>query len=342
MRGKKIMAALLCASLLFGLGGCTKPADPAPDPEPIDGGTTTHIDADAPKVIQSKDIRAFFANFYLYNRWRGDREQFFEFEIRNDDSGVLTASERNSGASLPADKELLDALQAVLDKYGLVSQNGIYSVTAGLPPEFQESTLRVSYESGESLYFTVNNEPEAKWAEAVYDVFAAWFSAHGDDSLQPDRETSLVTRFDLESVEDGIYLRYSGINVQPENAIDGQTYLLMWYVWDDTAKTTLNEEFILFPEGYYEKITEILAKYDVVLKYDQSWFEHSDGYFGMSDESLHEGEEDREDRKLELYAEFESGNRFSIETRKESEIEGMKPMLDELYEYLASLFQSYR
>ena len=55
-----------------------------------------------------------------------------------------------------------------------------------------------------------------------------------------------------------------------------------------------------------------------------------------------EGEEDREDRKIELYAEFESGNRFSIETRKESEIAGLQPMLDELYEYLASLFQWYR
>ena len=126
------------------------------------------------------------------------------------------------------------------------------------------------------------------------------------------------------------------------DAIDGQTYLLEWSVWDDDAQQEITREFIVFPEDYYEKITEILAKYDVVLKYDQSWFEHSDGYFGMGDESLHEGEEDREDRKIELYAEFESGNRFSIETRKESEIAGLQPMLDELYEYFASLFQWYR
>ena len=336
------MAILLCAALLFGLAACTNEPEPEPEPEPIDGGTTTYVDADAPKVIQSKDIRAFFANFFLYNRWRGDEEKFFEFEIRLDDNGTLTATEANSGASLPADKELLDALQGVIDKYGLVSRNGLYSVTAGLPPEFQESTLRVAYESGESLAFTVNNEPEAKWAEEVYDVFAAWFSAHGDDTLQPTRETSQVTRFDLESVDGPIYLRYGGINVQPEDAIEGQTYLLEWDVYDDDAKQTITREFILFPEDYYERITEILAKYDVVLKYDQSWFEHSDGYFGMSDESLHDGEEDREDRKIELYAEFESGNRFSIETRKESEIEGLQPMLDELYEYYASLFQWYR
>ena len=104
------MAALLCASLLFGLGGCTKPV-PILDPEPIDGGTTIHTDANAPKVIQSKDIRAFFANFYLYHRWRGDEERFFEFEIRQNDEGTLTATERNSGANLPADADLLTALQ---------------------------------------------------------------------------------------------------------------------------------------------------------------------------------------------------------------------------------------
>ena len=341
MRGKKIMAALLCASLLFGLGGCTKPVSIL-DPEPIDGGTTVHTDANAPKVIQSKDIRAFFANFYLYHRWRGDEERFFEFEIKLNDEGTLTATERNSGASLPADADLLTALQEVIDKYNLAAKNGIYEVTAGLPPEFQESTLRVSYESGESLTFTQNNNPEAKWAEAVYDVFAAWFSAHGDDILQPDRETSLLNRLDIRSVEGSIYLDYCGINVNEKDAIDGETYLLMWSVWDDEAQQLLAKEFILFPEDYYERVTEILAKYDLYLKYEQSWPSHDDGYYGMGDESLHEGEEDREDRRLDLYGEFESGNRFSIETKKESEIEGLQPMLDELYEYHASLFQSYR
>ena len=332
------MAVLLCAALLFGLAACTGEPEPAPEPEPIDGGTTIHTDANAPKVIESKDIRAFYANFYLQNRWRGDRESFFEFEIRLDDKGTLTAAEKVSGASLPADKELLDALQAVIDEYDLASLNGIYEVTAGLPPEFQERYLQVSYESGESLTYTANNEPEAKWAEAFYDVFAAWFSAHGDDTLQPARESSLVTRFDLDSVENAIYLRYGGINVPEDMAIEGETYLLEWSVWDDTAKETLNEEFILFPEDYYEKITEILAKYDVCLKYDQSYFDHSDGYYGMGTKGPDDGEEDLEGRRLELYVEFESGRRMSIETKKASEIEGLGPMLSELYEYLESLF----
>ena len=335
------MAALLCASLLFGMAGCTKPAETPEEPEPIDGGTTIKTDPDAPKVIESKDIRAFSANFFLVNRWRGEMEdwnRFFEFRIENDENGTLMATETHSGASLPADKDLLNALQIVIDGYDLASRNGVYEVTAGLPPEYQESTLQVSYESGEYLTFTVNNEPEAKWAEAVFDVFAEWFAANGDDSLESARESSLVTRFDIDSVEDAVYLRYGGIKVAEDEAIDGENYLLEWSVYDDAAQTQIEEEFIRFPEDYYERITEILAKYDVVLKYDRSYYDHSDGYYGMSGKGPDDGEADLENRRLDIYIEFESGKSMSIETSKESELEALKPMLDEIFEYHASLF----
>ncbi len=338
-KGIKIMAALLCASLLFGLGGCTDKPEPVPEPEPIDGGTTDHTDPNAPKVIQSKDIRAFYTNFYLQNRWWGEEERFYEFKIELDSSGVLTASETNSGVCLPADKALLDALQGVIDEYDLVSMNGLYRVTAGLPPEYQENILQVSYESGERLSFTINNEPEAKWAEAVCDVFTAWFSANGEDGLQPARETSLVTRLNITLREGSIYTQYGGIHVQAEDAIDGQEYLLEKSVYDDAAQETLFEEDILFPEDYYERVTEILACYDLVLKYEQSYFEHGDGYFGMGGKGPGSGEEDLEDRYLDLYAEFESGKRINIETKKASEIEGMKALLTELAGYHDGLYR---
>ena len=74
-KGVILMAALLSLLVLFVLTACTQDEpDPAPEPEPIDGGTTTYIDANAPKVIESKDITAFSLNCYLSNRWRGDEE----------------------------------------------------------------------------------------------------------------------------------------------------------------------------------------------------------------------------------------------------------------------------
>ena len=94
------------------------------------------------------------------------------------------------------------------------------------------------------------------------------------------------------------------------------------------------------------KIAEILDKYDVVRKYEFSRYDrqennygnHDAGYFGWGDKTTADGEEDAQDRKVDIYVEFESGKRLNIETSKASEIDAMKPILDELTEYLDSLF----
>ena len=93
-KGVIVMAVLLGLLTLFGLSGCKE--DAVPEPEPIDGGTTTHTDANAPKVIESKDITEFSVDFYLSNRWRGDEERYFRFAVK-EEGGVLTASEEESG-----------------------------------------------------------------------------------------------------------------------------------------------------------------------------------------------------------------------------------------------------
>ena len=338
------MAVLLGLLTLFGLGGCKE--DAAPEPEPIDGGTTTHTDANAPKVIESKDITEFSVDFYLSNRWRGDEEHFFSFRIQ-DVGGVLTASEERSGASQPADEALLTALQQVIDEYDLAQFNGIYQVTAGLPPECQPRTLRVEYASGEILTFTENNEPEAAWAERVYEVFADWFAANGNDALRPAGETSLVTRLDLRMREGRLWTEYGGINVQDEDAIGGQTYLLQQDVYNEELQETVKENYIQFPEGHYEALTEILDRHGVVLKYDFSRYDreagnygnHDEGYFGFGTKTTADGEEDAEDLYLHLYVEYESGRRMTIETRKASEIEGLQPLIRDLLAYFEPLFE---
>ena len=342
-KGVILMAALLSLLVLFLLTACTQDAEP--EPEPIDGGTTVHTDANAPKVIESKDITAFSLNCYLSNRWRGDEEHFFSFRIQ-DIGGVQTASEEESGASFPADEALLTALQEIVDEYDLAQFNGVYEVTAGLPPECQPRTLRVEYASGEILTFTENNEPVAAWAERVYEVFADWFAANGNDSLRPAKETSLVTRLDLRMRAGSIWTEYGGINVQAEDAIDGQTYLLQQEIYNEEKQETVKEHFILFPEGHYEVLTEILDRHDVVLKYDFSRYDrqacdygnHDEGYYGFGSKTTADGEEDSEDLYVDLYVEYESGRRMTIETRKASEIEGLQPLLEDLQAYLEPLF----
>lgn len=333
-KGKSIMAVLLCVSAIFGLGGCKKESEP----EPITGGTTDHTDYNAPKVIESKEISEFHASFYLRNRWTAEDRRTFQFQVNIDDNGVLKASEEFSGVSFPADATLLTALQTVIDEQKLAAMNGVDKITAGLPPEYQACTLRVNYASGEMLKFTVNNDPEAEWAEAIYTVFAEWFSAKGDDSLFPPKETSQVTNIHMELQENGIWLRYGAVKVSEEKAIAGEKYLLEKRVFDSATQEAISNDTVLFPEDYYERITEILAQYNLVIQYDFSYFDHDAGYYGMGCMTPDDGEADSEDVALVLAITYESGKRIDIDTKKASEIEGMRALLTELLEYNDSLF----
>ena len=351
--GKRVgMAALLlCGLMIFGLFGCGRkpPADPDPDePEPIDGGTTDRTDADAPKQIVSKQITGFRAQFYLDTRWTAEEEHFFDFRVEPDAQGVLTASEKYSGLSRPADDALLTALQTVVDRRELAKRNGVWRVTAGLAPEYSDCRLRVRYASGETLSFTVDNNPAAQWAEDFYSVFADWFRAQGDDALYPQRESSQLTRLSILLIERGVQTEYGIWNVGEKRAIDGQTRLLGQQIRDLDSGTTLAEAYMLVPEDYFARLTDILAGYELDVRYEFSYLNHESGqldnhdlgFYGMSGAEPDYTEPDADDALLSLYLEYESGRRMSIDTQKASEIAAMAPMLTELLEYHAALFAS--
>ncbi len=329
-KGKLIMIALLSALMAFGLFGCDKES-------PVSGGVTDKTDPNAPKEIRSKDISEFSVNFFHETRKNINDEQFFDFEVKKNDEGILMAEETNTGISQKADKDLLDSLQEVIDRYRLVSMNGYYRVTAGLPPEYQKCTLRVIYGSGEKLSFSENNNPSAKWTAAVYDVFAKWFAEKGDDSLYPQREESLVSRMDIDVKENSILRQYMTVHVKQEDAIDRDEQLLEKLIYDDEKKEMIEEKNAAIPEDYYRNITAILKKYAFDLKYQYSYFEHNDGYYGFNDE--HGNDEQDGNDLISLYVEFESGNRLDLKTRKDSEIAAMKDLLDELLSYNDSLLE---
>ena len=89
---------LLIPALAFLLAGCDPDVDTVPEEEPIDGGNTTHIDANAPKTIDSKEIADFYAHFYLQGEWgKGDGDREYIFEVKPDESGALV-QDQSSGA----------------------------------------------------------------------------------------------------------------------------------------------------------------------------------------------------------------------------------------------------
>ena len=169
---KKQWKKLISAAMALLMMGCGKTADPD---DTITGGRINMTDPDAPKMIQSKDIVEFYASFFLYTRWRPEEHHSFQFQIKPAGGGTWTAAETYSETSCPADETLMTALQDVIDRYELASMNGVCEYTAGVAPEYGECILRVTYASGETLNFTVDNDPEAECSTMFCDVFADWF-----------------------------------------------------------------------------------------------------------------------------------------------------------------------
>ncbi len=339
------MAGVLSFTLLMGLFGCQKEPEPVIEPEPVDGEGINQTDYNAPKVIKSKEITDFYTSFFQSNRWTSSKSHEFEFQISSDENGALTASELVSGSAVPADETLLQEVQEIIDRNDLVKKNGVYEVNYSLSPEFQKCTLTANYASGEKLSFTDLNDPYALWSEELYDVFAQWFFEKGNDALLPEKDTSPVTRIQFSFEKDFINHDYSIVHVSDEKAIDGDAYPLNCMVYDMKKGETVSDEYISVPDDFYEQITEILVPYDLVTKYyfssynhqKDDYSNHDEGYFGWGKKPAEE-EPDEEGTGVSLYLEYEDGKHIGIETRKASEIEGMKSMINGLSEYYASLF----
>jgi len=162
---------LLLAALLL----CT-----ACKPEPTVGGVTDNTDPDAPKEIVSREITEFYAHFYHRECENAEGGHTFTFSVTAGDDGALTAKEAHAELSAPAGEAFLLTLQEIIEAHDLVQRNGVYKVTAGLPPEYQPCELTVHYASGEVLTFTVKNDPAAEWSKAVYAAFAELFAQQGE------------------------------------------------------------------------------------------------------------------------------------------------------------------
>ncbi len=316
----RIAAGLLSLLTLLGLGGCKKPGEC--------GGVTDKTDRRAPKTIASKDIVDYYATFCLTGEWSGGRESaFYTFEIKPDDGGVLTASEKTTGVSAPADKALLDALQGIVDEQELAQWNGEYRTTAGLPPEFWPCTLTVGYASGEKLTFTHDNDPRAQWAKETYLAFADWFAAQGIDSLFPPQTvTGKVTNVSLTFKDAAAGKAYDyGIWTEPDEA--GRRVLFR--MGDGGKDETPLADMSAFCDG----VTEIMRRYDL-----RPYVVRSALY------GYEQTEKDRQDpfsNDLELvfwFDETDNGDQLVIHTSVPDEIDRLRPLLCELTGYFDAQF----
>ena len=157
-----IMLAALAGLLLT----ACRPAEEAP----LCGGVTDRTDHSAPKAIESKQISALSASFWVQDEeGRGAR---WNLSAKKDSSGGVSASVgRTVQEQALADSAFLDAVQEVIDRFELAKLNGIDRVTAGLPPAYSPTRLSADYASGERLYFQMNGDPRAGWPRALLELF---------------------------------------------------------------------------------------------------------------------------------------------------------------------------
>ncbi|MBQ4288849.1 MAG: hypothetical protein II749_02685 [Clostridia bacterium] len=166
-----LMVLMLCIVVSTVLCGCKKQTQTT---APQTGGVTDRTDKNAPKEIASKDIEEFFLYFYLENHDDSDYEDgFYSFSIKKNDKDEFVLTSNELRLNTPVGQDVLIKLQDIIDESSLVKKNGIYRVTAGLPPEYQPCTLTVTYSSGEKLTFTEDNDPWAGWTQEMFTVLVS-------------------------------------------------------------------------------------------------------------------------------------------------------------------------
>ena len=342
----RFLVVLLCLAVLLSLVGCREERIPETDPaeatratappsidEPMEGGTTYRRDEDAPKEIRSKDLTELHVEFMLYGEWSpGNEDAWYCFELTPEADGSITATESTLALSLPADQELTAAVQEIIDRYDLVQKNGVYDVTAGLPPEFWPGSFRAVYASGEVLYFTEDNSPDADWARAMYMVFADWFAAQGEPALlPPETDYGPVDHIRIHLRENRTITTYSVVTVSEQMAIQGERQLFRKDVYDETLQQTTTEQYARVPADFYDRVTEILSHYDL-RPFDDCSVLYGTGRNGLN-------ADDRDYADLQLHLEFETGHRLNIDTNDPDDFTLLRPIMEELFTYYDSIFE---
>ncbi|MCR4791710.1 MAG: hypothetical protein K5871_03100 [Lachnospiraceae bacterium] len=163
------------------------------------------------------------------------------------------------GHKLETDREFLDRIQEVIDKYKLTLNNGLAIYTQGLPPEYQPYNLTAVYDSGERLHFYIKGEPSSEWCLGLRKVLAKELARHGITDMLPPKEDLNVVRFDLTFQEWPRKTMYATIHLEGDLPGEPSAHYIK-SVWN--YETNQSEGFVTIkiPDGFYARITELAAE----------------------------------------------------------------------------------
>lgn len=277
---------------------------------PISGGVVDHTDYNAPKEFKSDNLVSFSSSFFLYGEYGKEFDSGYGINVKNDGT-KFTLVESGHNLSCETDENYLREVQNIIKKHNLLSLNGKDKHTSGLPGQFQPCYLKATYDSGEVLYFSINNNPTSEWCNDLLRLTRKEFNKHGITGLDMPASTKRVTRFNLSYTDGDVVHMFEEIRVPnkgvsktleqlaTEGYKEGEYTVNIEYVpWDRSTDELSKNYRCEIGDSYYEGLGELIEELEIKQYTDEisapSDFSHSDTktYY-------------------EFYIEFEYGNRLS-------------------------------
>ncbi|MGI6090662.1 MAG: hypothetical protein ACOYEL_04670 [Saccharofermentanales bacterium] len=128
---------------------------------------------DAPKTIESKDIKYFETDFVYADESQHYGRYDFAAEKQANGTVEVTWADYNLESKAEVGPEFLVSLQEIIDKHNMAGSNGTYSVTSGLPWQFEPCSFHCEYESGEKINFCMDGNPDSEWMGDIVDLFSS-------------------------------------------------------------------------------------------------------------------------------------------------------------------------
>lgn len=318
-----------------------------PDERLENGGTHTYHDTGAAKVIESKNIVEFHTHCYWYNRdkWRPEPVRFSVSRENGEGPFILTRDDTRVGT----DGSFLAKLQEIIEKHKLVSVNGSYEHTYGIPPEFLDYEIKAVYDSGEELHFITNGSPESLWCADLRKALCDELVRHGIEDMLPPIEERRIARFDLKFNEWPRSISYATIRTEDDE--DGKRPVhFSKIVFNYETKSSEGLKIIKIPDGFYAHITELVDQTNL-REYSNGKIDFPDSFggggmmmgmgMGMSMQSQEQPKIDKERTPYIGYCcEGESGKQCNTFRYGDDIPEGLREAAAVIREYLEGIFAS--
>ena len=285
-------------------------------------------DPDAPKEINSKNIVEFSAHFCAQKGFGGSLPEFHNLSVTKDPNTGSFALSCGYG-EMKTDKEFLDKLQEIIDKYNLVCENGHSVHVDGLPPEYQSYSLKAVYDSGEVLSFAIGGNPAAGWCIDLRKALCKELVKHGVEDMLPPKADRNVVRFDLKLYDWPRNIQYNNIYMEDDDH-NQRCFHYMKNVWNRETGDNECDRIIKVDEAFFEHISEMIEELDL-RDYCNGRIDYPDG---MDYRTCREP-------VIGFCAQGESGKQFNTFVVGTDISEGLKEAAGVIRDYIESVFENY-